>query len=56
MIGEGDAFHLPYDNVYELCIRYARGISKIGKNSREISSQFLKSATKACLNLQLDDL
>jgi len=27
MIGTGDVFHLPYDDVCELCIRYSRGIS-----------------------------
>ena len=61
MIGVGNVFHLPYDDVCKLCIRYSRGISMIGKNSRKFSSEFLESATKIgvtkdSINLQLDDL
>ena len=61
IIGVGDVCHLSYDDVCKLCISYSRGISKLGKNSREPSSQFLKYYTKigvtnASLNLQLDEL
>ena len=61
LIGVGDVSHLPYDDFFKLCISYSRGISKIGKNYREPSSQFLESttkigSTKSFLNLQLDDL
>ena len=38
LIGEGDVFHLPYDDVCELWIKYSRGISKLSKSSREPSS------------------
>lgn len=56
LIGAGDVFHLPYDDVCELFNGYLRGISKTSKNYRELSSPFLKSATKigvkkASLNL-----
>ena len=37
---------MSYDDVFELRIRYSRGISKAGKNSREFSSFFSKSATR----------
>lgn len=61
IIRAGDVSHLPYNDVCKLCIIDSRGISKLGKNSREPSSQFLKSttkigATKFFLNLELDDL
>jgi len=46
LIGKGEVFQLSYDDVCELCIRYSRGISKAGKNSREFSSFFSKSATR----------
>ena len=46
LIGKGDVFQLSYDDVCELCIRYSRGISKAGKNSREVSSFFSKFTTK----------
>ena len=46
LIGKGDVFQLSYDDVCELCIKYSRGISKAGKNSREVSSLFSKSATR----------
>ena len=28
LIGKGDVFQLSYDDIFELCIRYSRGISK----------------------------
>ena len=61
LIGAGDFSHVPYDDVCKFFISYSRGISKIGKNSRELSSEFLESTTKIgaakyFLNLQLDDL
>ena len=46
MMGTCDVFHLSYDDVCDLCIRYSRGNSNIGKNSKEISSRFLKSTAK----------
>ena len=46
LIGNGDFFQLSYDDVCELCIRYSRGISKAGKNSREFSSFISKSTTR----------
>jgi len=46
LIGKGDVFQLSYDDVCELCIRYSRGISKAGKNSREVSSFFSKFTTR----------
>ena len=46
LIGKGDVFQLSYDDVCELCIRYSRGISKAGKNSRDVFSLFSKSATR----------
>ena len=46
LIGKGDVFQLSYDDVCELCIRYSRGISKAGKNSRKFSSFLSKSATR----------
>lgn len=42
LMGTGDVFQLPYDDVYELCRRYSRGKFNTGKNIP--SSQFLKSA------------
>ena len=39
-------FQLSYDDVCELCIRYSRGISNAGKNSRDACSFFSKSATR----------
>jgi len=41
-MGTCDVFQLPYDDVCDLCRRYSRGNSKTGKNSKELSSQFLK--------------
>jgi len=46
LIGKGDAFQLSYDDVCELCIRYSGGISKVGKNSRDVCFFFSKSATR----------
>ena len=46
LIGKGDAFQLSYEDVCELCIRYSRGISKAGKNSKEASYFFSKFATR----------
>ena len=46
MIGKGNVFQLSYDDVCELCIRYSRGISKAGKNSREASYFFSKSTIR----------
>lgn len=46
LIGKGDVFQLSYDDVFELCIRYSRGISKAGENSREVSSFFSKFTTR----------
>ena len=46
LIGKGDVFQLSYDDVFELWINYSRGISKVGKNSREVSSFFSKFATR----------
>ena len=46
MMGTGDVFQLPYDDICELCRRYSRGNFKINKNYKELSSLFLKSATK----------
>ena len=46
MMGKGDVFQLSYDDICELCIRYSRGISRVGKNSREFSSFSSKSTTK----------
>jgi len=46
LIGKCNVFQLSYDDVCELCIRYSRGISKAGKNSREFSSFFSKSSTR----------
>lgn len=31
LMGKCDAFQLSYDDYFELCIRYSRGISKSGK-------------------------
>ena len=45
-MGKGDVFQLSYDDVCELCIRYSRGISKAGKNYRELSYFFSKFATR----------
>ena len=45
-MGIGDVFKLPYDDIYELCRWYSRGNFKTGKNSKELLSLFLKSATK----------
>lgn len=61
LMGIGDVFQLPYDNVYELCIRYSRGISKTSNNSQRFSSQLFKSTkrigfTGSSLNSKLDDL
>lgn len=46
LIGKGDVFQLSYDDVCELSIRYSRGISKAGKNSRDVCSFFSKFATR----------
>jgi len=46
LIGKFDIFHLSYDDVCDLCIRYSRGISKADKNSREFSSFLSKSTTR----------
>ena len=46
LIGKCDVFQWSYDDVCDLCIRYSRGISKAGKNSREFSSFLSKSATR----------
>ena len=46
LIGKGDVFQFSYDDVCELCIRYSRGISKAGKNSRDVCSFFSKFATR----------
>ena len=40
MIGKDDAFQWSYDDVCELCIRYSKGTSKVGKNSRDVCSFF----------------
>jgi len=44
--GKGDVFQLSYDDVCELCIRYSIGISKAGKNFRDVCSFFSESATR----------
>ena len=44
LMGKGDVFKLPYDDVCELCRRYSRGKFKADKNIP--SSQFLKSVAK----------
>jgi chromatin segregation and condensation protein Rec8/ScpA/Scc1 (kleisin family) len=46
LMGTCDVFQLPYDDICELCRRYSRGNFKIGKNSRELSSLFLKSVAR----------
>ena len=46
LIGKGDVFQLSYDDVCELCIRHSRGISKAGKNFRDVCFSFSKSATR----------
>lgn len=47
LIGKGDVFQLSYESdVCELCISYLRGISKAGKNSRNVCSSFSKFATR----------
>jgi len=57
LIGKGDAFQLSYDDVCDLCIRYSRGISKAGKNSREVSSFFSKSTTRTRdIGVEINDL
>ena len=57
LIGKGDVFQLSYDDVCELCIRYSRGISKAGKNSREVSSFFSKSTTRiGDIGVEINDL
>ena len=56
-MGKCDVFQLSYDDVCELCIRYSRGNSNIFKNSKEISSRFLKSATKiGVLGVEINNL
>ena len=45
-MGTGNVFQLAYDDICELCRRYSRGKFKIGKNSKELLSLFLKSAAK----------
>ena len=45
-MGIGNVFQLEYDDICELCRRYSRGNFKTGKNSKELLSLFLKSATK----------
>ena len=61
LIVANEVSHLPYDDICKFCISYSRGITKISKNSRKLSSEFLESTTKigakkSFLNLQLDDL
>jgi hypothetical protein len=46
LMGTGDVFQLPYDDICELCRRYSRGNFKTSKNSSEPSSQYFKSTTK----------
>jgi hypothetical protein len=46
LMGTGDVFQLPYDDICELCRRYSRGNFKTGKNSSEPSSQYFKSTAK----------
>ena len=46
LIGKCDIFQLSYDDVCDLCIRYSRGTSKAGKNSREFSYFLSKFATR----------
>jgi len=55
--GKCDVFQLSYDDVCELCIRYSRGISKAGKNSRDICSFFSKSTTRTGdIRVEINDL
>jgi hypothetical protein len=57
LMGTGDVFQLPYDDICELCRRYSRGNFKIGKNSRELSSLFLKSVTRTrVIGAEINDL
>jgi hypothetical protein len=57
LMEKGDVFQLSYDDICELCIRYSRGISRVGKNSREISSFSSKSATKTRdIGAEINDL
>jgi len=56
-MGKGDFFKLSYNDVYELCIRYSRGIFKAAKNSREVSSFFSKSTTRTRdIGVEINDL
>ena len=53
----GEVFQLSYDDVCELCIRYSRGKYKIGKNSKELYSIFLKAAAKSeVLGVEISNL
>lgn len=57
LIRKGDVFQLSYDDVCELCIRYSRGLSKAGKNSREVSFLFSKSTTRTGdIGVEINDL
>ena len=57
LMGKGDVFQLSYADICELCIRYSRGISMVGKNSRELSSFSSKSATKTRdIGVEINDL
>ena len=57
LMGKEDVFQLSYDDICELCIRYSRGISRVGKNSRELSSFSSKSTTKTReIGAEINDL
>jgi hypothetical protein len=44
LMGEGDISQVGYDDIYDLCRRYSRGISKHGKGLRDISTRITKSS------------
>jgi hypothetical protein len=46
LMGIGDVFQLPYDDICELCRRYSRGKFNTGNNYSEPSSQYFKSTAK----------
>ena len=57
LIGKGDVFQLSYNDVCELCIRYSRGISKAGKDPRDVCSLLFKFATRIGeISTEINDL
>ena len=50
-MGEGDISNLPLDEISELCQKYYRGRSKIGK--RDVTSRASKSAASAVTRAEI---